>query len=439
MQQYNPSSNNNSTQQQLQYNNSASVPAVNNNNGSNSTDSLSTGVSHTSSMQQSRSMHSIQSTPNLGIAQSSSSSGGVGVNSNSYSDISSSVSWNAGLSSYSSNAQDTTNANLLNKQPWEDKENQQQQQQRSVSASSLKSSSSSGYNHHQYRGRNNYENISALELSEPPTRDAASITKTRISQTHEKFPSWPHVPLSSQPANGRTGSWSEESTAASSSEFTHKPVKMAYQPMLNTHLEDKMSPKEIKRYLEENQLKSPKDSKPGPMIAKANMGETFPYLYNSKETFPLEKYRQDRKADDLDKDYAIHSPPERDTPIDNTSPPPPLPKTAPPTEVPVQQSPTVLYVSRNTPCYNTSTQTEDIAAVEPVSSAVSPSSVPSSSSTTTASVSGWDQQQKATSQTQTQTQFPNREHLSTPPSLFMKEKQQQPWDSNPQTSFSSGS
>jgi hypothetical protein len=220
----------------------------------------------------------------------------------------------------------------------------------------------------------------------PPVRDASSLHYNKVPQNHEKYPSWPVTQATSvitptgigasQGAgiSSRTKSWSDTSHAAS--EFPNKP-RMAYQPHLNTHVEERMSPQTMRRYLQENRLKSPKE-KFDERVATELKGEdldlrkSFPLdgkgkidvssIKGSDPSYPLPNLDRDGRYME-DKNYAIPSPPQRDisptrnsdnrgfhsgtyshqhqlatsadqTYVGQSTPPPPLPDNSPPHKPP---------------------------------------------------------------------------------------------------------
>ncbi len=173
----------------------------------------------------------------------------------------------------------------------------------------------------------------------PPVRDASSLKYIKVSQSHEKYPSWPVSQQNqnkgddeSKVKNGsRTNSWAPSTTT--SQEFPKKP-KMAYQPQLDTTMEEK-NPKEFFReekgksggeppfrakFIQEalacveGQAYPTLESGPYPLDTKGEL--ELKNLYNAHTTYPFPLY--DRDGRELnDKDYAVPSPPERDIPIEH--------------------------------------------------------------------------------------------------------------------------
>ncbi|KAK2151959.1 hypothetical protein LSH36_344g02022, partial [Paralvinella palmiformis] len=255
----------------------------------------------------------------------------------------------------------------------------------------------------------------------PPARDASSLHFGKVSRNHEKYPSWPvtETNFSSRPScrgdmgssgtNGvRTNSWSD--TSRSNQEFPNKP-RMAYQPQLNTHVEERMSPQTMKKYFEENRLKTKKEQFDEHVASELegedlDIKQKFPLdkrgkidisnVRGSDLSYPLPKLDRDGRYME-DKNYAIPSPPQRDgSPIRKRSvdgpfascqsatdqlhsttqgihhrectPPPPLPDNSPSC---VPQAPFgnnvgtsssssshYPYIIRQRAFYNTSTQTD---------------------------------------------------------------------------------
>ncbi|ELU03936.1 hypothetical protein CAPTEDRAFT_222636 [Capitella teleta] len=153
----------------------------------------------------------------------------------------------------------------------------------------------------------------------PPVRDASSLKFMTVSQPgHEKFPSWPVTTASahdtnSHAANNRTSSWSD--STQTSAELPPKP-RMAYQPVLNTHAEENG----VKRLLQENRVKARNSDFHRAVVTKLE-GASQPgaeppdlkHFYNSHPPYPHPQYDRDGRVRE-DKDYAVPSPPERDTP-----------------------------------------------------------------------------------------------------------------------------
>ena len=166
----------------------------------------------------------------------------------------------------------------------------------------------------------------------PPVRDSSSLKYIKVSQSHEKYPSWPvtaNQNQSAKPMNNRTNSWSEHTQTVS--EFPSKP-KMAYNPALTTHTEERLETSDSARqYFEDNGVKTheKQDSDFHKAVVNKLQGDLdirhkFPInshgeldvknFKNDHLSYPHPTYDKDGKIKDIDKDYAVPSPPERDIP-----------------------------------------------------------------------------------------------------------------------------
>ena len=191
---------------------------------------------------------------------------------------------------------------------------------------------------------------------------------------HSKNPSWP-VDV------GQAGSVSEDSpvsgswsdiNAASPGPRTGKPVKTFFHPSLNPHLEEKINPKDVRRQLEEHRLRSPKEPPTRqPMVAKADSETGRAFVYGSEIMEQLEISNKGSGT-------SVHGS------ADGSSSVPPL---SPSSSVATKDSSVLnevswnvvntpsagyMYIVRQKPCYNTSTQT-DTPKPEPSDSLKSPS------------------------------------------------------------------
>lgn len=169
----------------------------------------------------------------------------------------------------------------------------------------------------------------------PPVRDASSLKYIKVSQTHEKYPSWPVKVTEPQSptyaeletSEGRTTkSWSDNTNT--SSDLPRKPqgVPRNYQPKLNAVDEKSSSVMDYQRDIDEDVLKSPKQPETkAEYIHRATVAKVQAVEGDSSRSYQdskvdyynyYQKYPLDNQGKQyIDKDYSIPSPPERDVGI----------------------------------------------------------------------------------------------------------------------------
>ena len=195
----------------------------------------------------------------------------------------------------------------------------------------------------------------------------------------------------SKAGNSRTNSWTEGNTSESSGR-QRKQGKVNFPASFNTRIEDKIKSKDTKRHLQEMRMRSsPKDSptRPQPMLAKKDslgeMGRVFKFDESStKDLMQHGVGKSDATGPTKVVKDSGTSPPLPTSPPPQLTPPKRLHQTAPklsskssskdgPTSIidehkwDVVQTPSAgyMYIVRQKPCYNTSTQTEGTSTEGP--------------------------------------------------------------------------